>query len=289
MIKVSHEMPLALLKDGTEKRSNDYFYALVHLFPDHPDYYQYVIDAIKSGRDVILDNSAYELHGKPFDTKGFVGWIESLAQDTSVDLVNKHLTYIIPDVFDMRQETFDIARDFLEEYEGLAGKAMVVCQGKSFLELTRIFQDFTELAGVTKIGINFMSKAYLTFSSNVEKLKPLDEWSQRSVGRKYFIEHLYHSGLLGIRPVHLLGATIPSEFRYYTEEHPILSTFIHSMDTSAPIIQGMFSNEVYSRVSELNVTKRPEKLAEHLLDDISDAQKSRILYNIEVFRSYNGL
>jgi hypothetical protein len=288
MIKVSHEMPLALLKDGTEVASNDYFYALVHLFDDHDDYYDYVVKQLRDGRDVILDNSAYELHGKPFNTEGFVGWIRALEIDTNKETLNKYLTYIIPDVFDMREETFDIARSFLEQYDDLPGKAMVVCQGKSLMELTKIFQDFTELPKVAKIGVNFMSKAYTTFASNTPKLQAYDVWRQRTAGRKYFIEHLYHSGLLGIKPVHLLGAAEPGEFRYYTEEHPILSSFIHSMDTSAPIIQGMFSEEL-SPVDLGKATKRPEKLAEHLLDGITEEVKQRIIYNMRVFRSYNEL
>ena len=161
MIKVSHEMPLCLLKDGTERRYNDYFYALVHLFEDHPDYYEYVVQALKEGREIILDNSAYELNGRPFDTENFVGWINRLNEDSD-GAAARRLTYIIPDVFDEMEETYELTERFLKNYNP-PGRAMAVCQGKTIEELSTIFINYTHTQGLWKIGINFMSKAYLDF------------------------------------------------------------------------------------------------------------------------------
>ena len=287
MIKVSHEMPLCLLKNGTEKKVNAYFYALVHLFEDHQDYYQYTVDQIKEGREVILDNSAYELHGKPFDTEGFVKWIRKIGEDTN-QASERRLVFVIPDEFDEMEATYQRAESFLEDYPDLPGKAMVVCQGKTIYELMLIFKKYSHLQGVRKIGINFMSLAYTDF---VEKSRgpDIEQWLARSMGRKFFIEFLYHSGLLHGRVIHLLGSSLPDEFRYYTIEHPKLGDFIDSLDTSAPIIHGMFSNSLYDSESKLFQKKSSEKLAEHLLDPVSVDQLVRILHNTEVFRIHNGL
>jgi len=282
-MKVSHEMPLALLRDGTEVKVNDYFYALVHLFDNSPEYYQYTVNQLKSGREVILDNSAYELHGKPFDTEKFVEWIKKLCEDSGA---NNNLTYIIPDEFDEMDATYERAAKFLEAFNP-PGRAMDVCQGKNIFELAKIFDQYTKLRGVWRIGINFMSKAYTTFMEIATG--PGDPWMHRAQGRKYFLEHLYHTGKLQTRNIHLLGASLPNEFRYYTIEHPKLSDFICSLDTSAPVIQGMFSNDLYDIGNQLAHSKLPQKLAEHLNDNISEPQRLRIIYNAEVFRIYNGV
>ena len=287
MIKVSHEMPLCMLQHGDERKLNDYFYALVHLFENHPEYYQYTVDTMKQGREVILDNSAYELHGQPFDAAGFVKWINKLAEDVGYEETKRLLTYIIPDEFDRMDKTYWRAVSFLAENPNLPGRAMVVCQGETLHELTQIFRKYTELPPVQKIGINFMSKGYSTFAK-FTKQSTGDDWYDRMIGRRFFVECLYHEGLLGKVPVHLLGASLPGEFKYYTTEHPILSTFIESMDTSAPIIQGMFSEELYGD-DTLATTKLPQKLAEHLLDDVSFDQLSRIQHNVNTFRKYNGV
>jgi hypothetical protein len=288
MIKVSHEMPLCLLEDGTERKINSYFYALVHLFDTHPKYYQYTVEQLKSGREVILDNSAYELHGKPFDTQNFVKWINQLSED-SHGATEFYLTYIIPDEFDKMERTFWTAVNFLGEYKDLPGHAMAVCQGNTIEELASIFKKYLGLPGLTRIGINFMSKAYLNFFENAFGYVPPDPWLARSQGRKFFLEYLYHTGALEGKIIHLLGCAVPGEFRYYTFEHPKLAEFIYSLDTSAPIIQGMFSGTPYDLHCELSQTKMEQKLADHLDTQLSEPQRLRIQHNAELFRIYNGL
>ena len=229
MIKVSHEMPLCLLDDGTEKKVNDYFYALVHLFETHPKYYEYTVQAMKEGRDVILDNSAYELNGQPFDSENFAKWIRKLDTDSS-GAATRRLTYIIPDVFDEMEETYSRTEEFLSNYPHLPGYAMSVCQGKTIEELSTIFINYRHTPGLWKIGVNFMSKAYLDFFEKAFGYVPPDPWLARSYGRKYFLEYLYHTGAANAgKVIHLLGCAVPGEFRYYTIEHPALASIIESL------------------------------------------------------------
>ena len=285
MIKVSHEMPLALLRDGFEEHINDYFYALVHLYEKNAEYYNYTVDALKAGREVILDNSAFELHGKPFDTKGFVYWINRLAKDAGEDNTRKNLTYIIPDVFNDKEKTMALTKEFLKDYSDLPGKAMSVCQGTNFEEMTEIFKFYLDQPSIAKIGVSFMSESY-TNSDKIPSYK--DVWEERKVGRRYFITELYKKGLLGKKPIHLLGAAVADEFIYYTTQNSELEPFIESLDTSAPIIQGMFSNELYDFFKRVPA-KRPEKLADYLDIEISSEVEACISYNAGMFKIINHL
>ncbi len=63
---VSHETPVSFLE--TSRRYNDYDYALVHLFETNPEYYSFFKSSKTLGREVLLDNSIFEL-GEAFDTK----------------------------------------------------------------------------------------------------------------------------------------------------------------------------------------------------------------------------
>ena len=56
---VSHETPISFLDKSL--RYNDYDYALVHLFETHPEYYSFFKRMLSMGREVLLDNSIFEL------------------------------------------------------------------------------------------------------------------------------------------------------------------------------------------------------------------------------------
>lgn len=95
MIKIAHEAPLSIM--NKVQKMTDYDYALVHLFED-PEvgekYLKFFSDALKKGRDVILDNSVFEL-GSAFDSNRFRSWIKTL----------KPTYYVLPDVLRNAKET----------------------------------------------------------------------------------------------------------------------------------------------------------------------------------------
>jgi len=68
MIKIAHESPKSIFK--TVQDFTDYDYALVHLFEEDPEYFKLFEDAIKDDREVILDNSIFEL-GNAFNPAAF--------------------------------------------------------------------------------------------------------------------------------------------------------------------------------------------------------------------------
>jgi len=71
MIKIAHESPKSIFEDV--QRVTDYDYALVHLFEEDEEYLNQFKEAIKKGREVILDNSIFELE-EAFDADRFAYW-----------------------------------------------------------------------------------------------------------------------------------------------------------------------------------------------------------------------
>ena len=84
MIKIAHEAPKAIF--GKMQELTDYDYALVHLFEEDPEYLQQFKEAKENGREIILDNSIFELE-EAFDAEKFAGWVLELKPDW----------YIVPD------------------------------------------------------------------------------------------------------------------------------------------------------------------------------------------------
>ena len=86
-VKVSHEVPIALL--GTSKEFNDYDYCLHHSLDRYHSYEEYFRQAKAEGRYIIMDNSLHEL-GEAYDTKRLLHWVTELEPDE----------FIIPDVWE---------------------------------------------------------------------------------------------------------------------------------------------------------------------------------------------
>lgn len=70
-IKINHEMPLELMLDPRFDDLTDYSYDLVHMNDEIPEYKKYFRDSLAKGRQVLLDNSVFELD-EPFNPEKFV-------------------------------------------------------------------------------------------------------------------------------------------------------------------------------------------------------------------------
>ena len=92
---VSHESPISILERS--KTYNDYDYALVHLFETQPEYYNFFKCSLAAGREVLLDNSIFEL-GESFDPKKYIKYITEL----------NPTFYIVPDVLEDAQGTMPL-------------------------------------------------------------------------------------------------------------------------------------------------------------------------------------
>ena len=92
MIKIAHESPISIFPQV--QSWTDYDYALVHLFEESPEYLELFKKALAGGREVILDNSIFEL-GSAFDMKKFAEWTAEI----------KPTWYIIPDALEDSLQT----------------------------------------------------------------------------------------------------------------------------------------------------------------------------------------
>ena len=92
MIKIAHEAPIDIFEEV--QRVTDYDYALVHLLEQNGRYRDTFERAVKKGREVILDNSIFEL-GAAFDPTKYFHAIKKLNPSW----------YIIPDALEDCNQT----------------------------------------------------------------------------------------------------------------------------------------------------------------------------------------
>src|SRR6056300_1836576 len=92
MIKIGHERPKSIFNKVQDY--TDYDYALVHLFEEDEEYFRLFEEAMLNGREVILDNSIFELE-EAFDADKFNNWVNYL----------KPTWYIVPDALEDANKT----------------------------------------------------------------------------------------------------------------------------------------------------------------------------------------
>jgi len=258
MIKVSHEVPLDLLESS--RLFNDYDYALVHLFEVYPKYLEFYVESLQMGREVLLDNSIFELK-EAFDMEEFAKWVQALAPTK----------YIIPDVLDDGKATIQNVEKWNREYRGLPGKTMGVVQGKSYEELTQCYFALAEY--VDEICICF------PHSHHMSKGLSTSEFHNRMLQRQQLINKwLDRSVINRNKKHHLLGCLLPQEFKAYKG-----MDWIYSLDTSNPILHGAMGVR-YSEEGELD-DKIPTKMADIMELELGKRQWNDIVWNIMQFKN----
>ena len=218
MIKIAHEAPLCimpLVRDLT-----DYCYALVHLFEENSQYYDYFIESKDKGRKILLDNSIFEL-GVAFNADKFAEWIVKLTPNE----------YIVPDALEDTNTTISNFDSWLKNHKDLPGKKIGVVQGKTYKELYECYKYMSDKAD--KIAISFDYSYYLLTALGANKNQ------QFCNGRYKLLNDLLGDSAINFKkPHHLLGCSVPAEFGYYGS-WPKTYSFIESLDTSSPVIAGM--------------------------------------------------
>lgn len=260
-MQISHESPLCMLEKSREY--NDYDYALVHLFEENKEYYNFFKESLKQGRNVILDNSIFEL-GTAFDSDRYAYWIKEL----------RPTEYIIPDVLEDTLGTMDNALDFKEKYPDLPGRSIGVVQGKSYEDLVNCYQYLDKVIDVDKIAISFDYSYYLELCPHPNK------WMAYAMGRVQTLSRLSEDGIINeAKPHHLLGCALPIEFLFYREGFD----WIESLDTSNPVVHAL--RDITYEYGGL-VSKQSVKLVDLLHTVPDDEQIAYMDWNIELFRNY---
>lgn len=257
MIKVSHEVPLSLLEES--RKFNDYDYALVHLFEKYPKYLQFFKDSIEMEREVLLDNSIFELK-TAFNEIEFANWIEEL----------RPTRYIIPDVLDDCDKTIENIDRWNHQFEFIPGRKIGVVQGKTDEELIKCYQHI----------IKTCDEVALCFPHSHHQSKGLTkaEFGARMERRQMLIDFWIQEGIIDFeKRHHLLGCLLPQEFKNYKG-----LDWIYSLDTSNPIIHGL--NNVRYVDGSLE-DKIGDKMADNMKIQPDRHQLNSIYHNVKQFRN----
>ena len=264
-IKIAHEAPKSIFRKI--QCFTDYDYALVHLFEEDEEYFNLFKEALKNGREVVLDNSVFEL-GKAFNPERFVYWINKL-QPTY---------YIVPDVLESFDGTRKNMLDWKENWPSkvISGPKMIgVVQGNSYEAIKRCYTFMVEDAQVDKVAISF---DYSYYEQSVPHPNRLMSWV---LGRVKLLGDLMQDGTLRTDvPHHLLGCALPCEGIFYPSKY---YDFIESMDTSNPVVHGL--REIEYRGPLGLTTKESTKLYTLINSEVSDEQEYSIIGNCLRFRT----
>jgi hypothetical protein len=261
MVKIAHESPKSIFDQV--QAVTDYDYALVHLFEEDPEYLALFEQARDNGREVILDNSIFELE-EAFNADKFAKWVDHL----------KPTWYIIPDALEDMKKTCKQAFDWNEKFKDLPGKSIGVVQGKDYHEIKTCYHYLNDVIDVDMIAISF-DYSYYTHS-----FPHPNKYVSWMLGRVKLLGDLVRDGVIDTsKPHHLLGSSLPQEFAFYTNYD-----WIYSLDTSNPVVHGIKGIEY--REDGL-WTKESQKLFELINHEVLDT--NTILYNINKFRWFaNG-
>ncbi len=260
-MKIAHEAPLSIFDKVQEV--TDYDYALVHMFEENKAYFDVFVKALENGREVILDNSIFEL-GEAFDAKKYAWWVDVL----------RPTYYIIPDVLEDCDGTIRNFDSWMENYSHRFRnvKTIAVAQGKSYNEVIRCYEYLVDK--VDKIAISFDYSFFESWYANMPT-----KYHAWCAGRQELLETMVHHNVIRKdKPHHLLGCSLPQEFKKYKKYE-----WIDSVDTSSPVVHGI-KNITYAPNQGLN-NKQSVKLFTLMEEEVVDSWND-ILYNINEFRGY---
>lgn len=265
MIKRYHEAPKSIFSKVQQRTQGDY--ALVHLFETDPEYFNMFKDAVNSGRDVILDNSIFEL-GESFEHEAYVRWIKAL----------EPTWYIVPDVWKNGEATTRMFFDFVRRYPKLPGKRIGVAQGCTFAEVAKCYEEIEPYCDMIAFNLDFSSYT-ITGEHGVPYCLRM------SIGRHQILTDLYNEGIINAeKPHHLLGCGVPQEIIWYPKSYE----WIRSIDTCNPIICGMIGR-AYDPALPGMLAKPKAKMCNHMGDAIRYDQWSTIEYNLTVMDRFEAL
>lgn len=261
MIKIAHEAPLSIMNLVSSK--TDYDYALCHLFDENETYFNFFKNSLSTDREVILDNSAYEL-GYPYEGEKYIEWINKLSPTY----------YIIPDFLGDSTRSYKYILDYtnntnIDKTIGTIG----VLHGTSYKEVVEYYNKIKNL--VSMIAIPMLR----VMDVNPKNIVADD--TDRSMARCVLINRLYSDGVLDLdKDHHLLGCQVPIEFSWYSRT---IKSCIRSLDTTNPVLEGL----EYRRYPEFGPSeKSANKIFELINAEIEYEQKIIILNNIEHFKSF---
>ena len=243
---ISHEVPMGMLE--MSRSFNDYDYALVHLFKDNPDYFNFFVQSVAMGRRVILDNSLYEL-GEAFDMAEYARWIEAL----------KPTYYILPDTFWNSKATIEQAMEWMTKYGQDIDpriKKIGVAQGTTYADIKNSYKFLSTFCDciaftfkfspviLTDPDLNlqeFLDKLHVRYPGIELSGDDLTPEDKQAACRYLVLKKLDDEGIIDYKKEHHLLGLQNTTLLYETCRFP----WVTSIDTSNPIIHGFRGNIYY--------------------------------------------
>lgn len=295
--QISHEVPMRMLE--MSRSFNDYDYALVHLFKDNPNYFNFFVQSVAMGRKVILDNSLYEL-GEAFDMKEYHRWINAL-----------HPThYIIPDTFWNTDATIQQAMRWMTEYGNAIDKSINkigVAQGATYADIKRAYKFMSSFCDCIAFTFKFSPDMLVDPELNLSEF--LDELTVRFPGvglsgsdltmedkqaacRYLILKKLDEEGVIDHTKEHHLLGLQNTTLLYESCRFP----WVTSIDTSNPIINGFCGNmyyfnntiigksEPHAFVGNSGHPKPITQLKDYFYSDVRGEVLDDIMHNVRSFR-----
>lgn len=267
MIKRYHEAPKCIFNKVQQYTDGDY--ALVHLFETDPEYLNMFKKALADGRDVILDNSIFEL-GTSFDHDRFAYWINEL----------KPTWYIVPDVWKDGPATIKMFFDFFDKHprRTLSGKVIGVAQGHTLEEVAVCYQAIEPYCDMIAFNFDFSS-----YAAGVKVGVP--KRLLMSFGRFKMLQDLHACNIINEqKPHHLLGCGVPQEICWYPQSW----TWVRSLDTCHPVMEAMVGRK-YDLDLPGQIEKTPTKMCNMMDAPICDLVWADIEHNLKCISSMDAL
>jgi hypothetical protein len=149
-------------------------------------------------------------------------------------------------------------------------KYIGVCQGDTFEDIADCIDFYTE-KDIDIIALPFdlvPDSDYVTV-----RFRFLNWW----YSNRYRFSGRLHK-------VHLLGCQNPVEFQLFKYNQQHLTSYIHSLDTSSPVVNGWSGNKLGP--NGLTAPKPKAKLADNLDIELTKEQLELIFDNVKTFRTY---
>jgi hypothetical protein len=259
-MKVSHELPLSLLKYS--KKWNDYEYCLPHLLDQNEQYRIHFQKARLDKRFIIMDNGLFE--GVEHTTEDLIDKMNMIHPDI----------FVVPDAWNDTNITFRNAKywmNILKPQLPSTTELMVVLQGKTMDDMRSIYMGCLDL-GYKHFAFNHSSVLYDELfphpNPQVSKMMGRILLINKLLSTKFLDKTSYH---------HLLGCSLPQEFQYYKG-----MDFIKSVDTSNPIIVGAQGK----RYEDGGLFSKPSEKLEVYFEQDLEGQLEDIKFNVQQFKKF---
>jgi hypothetical protein len=257
-IKTYHEAPVSIF-DAVQKVT-DGDYALCHLLEQNSNYAQCFYEAKVRGREIMLDNSVFELNES-------VAWryLDKWTQLLHPDWV------IVPDVLNDRSATVQSGIAYLKEFPVPPGvKTVGVVQSSSYTDAVRCYHQLRPI--VDMIAFKFDPAWWHLAGASVEEYS-----ANYAAERIKMIARMEFEGVIDkTKPHHLLGCFLPQEFGWYKD-----IPWMYSLDTSNPVLWGIYRGQYPENGPSI---KLKPKMCDIVDMDVPYSTLVDVIDNIQIFK-----